>query len=117
LCRYVDQCIELIEEHVKQKQLKAEGPAKEAHQKHLEEEHVPKLLRMFEQRLQRTGASHLVPSGLTIADIYLFHAVEWLGSKKDHFLAHHPNVKRLVDNLREHEDLSAYLDKRPETHS
>jgi glutathione S-transferase len=113
--RFVDQCIELVEEHVRVKQSKADGPEKEAHLKKLEEEHVPKLLRMFEQRLHRTGANHLLPSGLSIADLYLFHAVEWLGDRREHHLAQHPGIVRVITHVLSQPKVATYLENRPET--
>lgn len=91
----------------------------ETRKKALEEkfvnETVPHNLKIFNNRLEKTGSGFLAASGLSWADLYLFNILEFFGDRKDAALANYKHVKALDDNLRANPKIATWLAKRPKT--
>lgn len=76
---------------------------------------VPANLRVFEHRLGRINKPHLIPSGITIADVYLFSVLDVFGPEKDKVFPHFPNLKKLYDYIGDQSGIKEHLAKRPNT--
>jgi glutathione S-transferase len=111
---FIDQAIDLQSEMSKVNFMQDEEAKKQSEKKLLEETLPPKLS-LFEQRLSRTGKEHLLPSGLTVADLYLVAVLENLGTNKEQVLAGFPHIAKLDNSVRSHPKISAYLSSRPQT--
>jgi glutathione S-transferase len=81
----------------------------------LANESLPHNLKIFNERLGKTGSGFIAASGLSWADLYLFGLLDNLGDKREAVLANFKNVKALDDKLRAHPNISAWLAKRPKT--
>ena len=81
----------------------------------LANESVPHNLKIFNERLGKTGSGFIAASGLSWADLYLFVILENLGDKKDAILANFKNVKTLDENIRANPSIATWLAKRPKT--
>lgn len=92
-----------------------EGRKKQMQQK-LESETAPHNLKLFDDRLAKSGSGFIASSGMTWADLYLFNLLEFFGEKRVQILEHFPNVKALDQNIRSNPKIAEYLAKRPVTH-
>ncbi len=81
----------------------------------LENETIPNHLRIFEERVVKSGSGYLATSGLTWADLYLYAVLEWFGPKREPTLEHFPHLKKLNQAITEHPRIAAWLAKRPVT--
>lgn len=78
-------------------------------------ETIPHNMKLFNDRLGKTGSGYFAKSGLSWADLYLFVILDNLGDKKDAVLANFKNVKALDENIRANPRIAAWLAKRPKT--
>jgi glutathione S-transferase len=111
---YVDQVLD-IQDEVFKTAFESDAAKKQAAETKLYNEVLPQKLAVFEQRLGRTGKDHLVPSGVTIADIYLFSLLESFGSHRETLLAKFPHITKLEHHIAHNHKVAEYLSKRPQT--
>nr|AYN44477.1 glutathione S-transferase S4 [Brachionus calyciflorus] len=111
---YADQVSDVLAEFAKTARESDANKKKEIEQK-IENEIMPKNLKLFEARIAESRSGYLVPSGLTWADLYLFNLLEMLGEKRVMVLEAFPNLKGLDQKIRNNPRMAAYLAKRPIT--
>lgn len=78
-------------------------------------ETLPNNLKLFNEKIGKSGSGFFAASGLTWADLHLVNVLEWLGDKKEAALANFKNVKELDNKVRAHPNVAAWLAKRPKT--
>lgn len=76
---------------------------------------TPHNMKLFNDRLAKTGSGFLAPSGLSWADLHLFNVLEYLGKLREPVFANFKHVKALDEKVRSNPNVSAYLAKRPES--
>jgi len=111
---YADQVHDLLNEIARASFEKDEERKKSAMEK-LETETFPKNLCIFETQLAKNGSGYLVGPGLTWADLYFFVVIDWVQEKLAPHLDKTPNIKKLVENVRNNEKIAEWLKKRPVT--
>ena len=78
-------------------------------------ETLPQNMKIFDERLGKTGSGFFAASGLSWADLHLFNVLEFLGDKRETLIANFKNVKALDEKIRAHPAIATWLAKRPKT--
>lgn len=81
----------------------------------LASETIPHNMKLFDDRLEKTGSGYIAYSGLSWVDLYLFTVLENLGDKKDAILSNYKHVKALEEKIKTNPRIAAWLAKRPKT--
>jgi glutathione S-transferase len=79
------------------------------------EEIEPAQYALFESRLAKNSSGTIAASGLTYADLMLYHVTEYLGDRREAVTAKFPNVKNLINKVSGHPGIADYIAKRPQT--
>jgi hypothetical protein len=77
---------------------------------------LPETLKLFDERIGKSGSGFFAPSGLTWTDLIWFNTVEWvriLGDKRDAILDTYTNIKANEQKVRSIPNIAAWLAKRP----
>lgn len=111
---YADQVLDLLNEMVKIHFEKDEARKTEISNKFFGET-LLNTLKVLDSKIVKNGSGHLVPSGLTWADLFLSDFLGWLHDKKDALLAAVPAVKALDQKILSHPKISEWIAKRPQT--
>jgi glutathione S-transferase len=78
-------------------------------------ETLPNNLRLFEERIKKSGSGFLAASGLTWADLHMINVLEWLGDKKETALENFRLVRALDNKVRSIPNIAAWIAKRPKS--
>lgn len=78
-------------------------------------ETVPHNLKIFNDRLGKSGSGFFVPSGMTWADLHLFNLLESFGDKRADVFNNYKNLKALDEKVRAHPNIAVYLARRPKS--
>lgn len=112
--RYADQLVDLGLEMGKAFHETNPDKKKEIEEK-LANEIIPKNLKLFEERLAKSGSGFIASSGLTWVDLLLFVLADWFGPKKDAILEHFKHIKENRDKIAAIPGIANWLKVRPVT--
>ena len=76
---------------------------------------LPSNMKLFDERLGKTGSGFFAASGMTWADLYLFSILDFVGDKSEPVKANFKNVKAMDEKVRAHPAIAAWLARRPKT--
>lgn len=111
---YGDQVTDL-QNHIISMFTESDNERKKQMQKKVYGEVVPFNLKLFDDRLGRTGSGYFAPSGLSWADLHVFNVLDYFRHRKDETIASFKNVKALDQRIRSDPKIAAWLAKRPKT--
>ncbi len=111
---YVDQINDLFNEMMKCLYEKDEAKKLELI-KQFENEIVPTNLKLFETRIEKNGTGYLGFSGLSYADIFLYHLLELMEDRREQALNAFPLVKKMHQSIHLNPRIAAWQGNRPRT--
>jgi glutathione S-transferase len=83
--------------------------------KKLFDEILPRMFKLFEEKLVKTNTGYLVGNTMTLADIYLIATLEKLGEGLDPILGNFPKLFSLDKRVKSHPKIAEWIAKRPNT--
>lgn len=78
-------------------------------------ETLPQNLKLFNDRVSRTGSGYFAASGVSWVDLLMMNTLDYLGDKKTEILAPFKLIQVLDNNVRAMPKIAAWISQRPKT--